>query len=202
MKQFLTFLAGTALCALLAISAHAAEPNDRAVVHIKDGQPVLTASTGTCVRTKWLEGHDVCQPQQIVIQKKRVELSQEERTIYFAFNAASLSPDAKSRLDTLATNIKSQNDVRGARVVGFADRIGTPGYNEKLSKKRAENVKNYLADRGIINASIADTRWFGASMPATSCPNNLSRPQLIECLQKDRRVEVEIDYLPEVVAGR
>jgi hypothetical protein len=31
-------------------------------------------------------------------------------------------------------------------------------------------------------------------MPATSCPKDLSRAKKIDCLQKDRRVEVEIDY--------
>jgi hypothetical protein len=30
----------------------------------------------------------------------------------------------------------------------------------------------------------------------------MKRPELIECLQKDRRVEVEIDYAPEVQASR
>jgi outer membrane protein OmpA-like peptidoglycan-associated protein len=191
-------------CLVLAIQA-SAETNDRAVVHDWRGQPVYTESTGTCVRTKWLDNHDECRRGEVsqnTIVQRRASISRDERTVYFPFNVATLTPEAMTRLDTLATDIKSQNDVKGARVVGFADRIGTPSYNEALSKRRAENVKNYLVSKGILTARVAETRWFGASMPATSCPHDLSRPALIECLQKDRRVEVEIDYRSEVVADQ
>jgi len=193
-------------CLVLVVQA-SAETNDHAVVHDRaSGQPALTQSSGTCVRTKWIDNQDQCgigiTETTIQNQTHRTVISQNERTVYFPFNVASLSADGMSHLDTLTTDIKSRNDIKGARVVGFADRIGTPSYNEKLSKKRAEAVKNYLVAKGIVNASVAETRWFGASMPATDCPANVPRPQLIDCLQKDRRVEVEVDYTSEVVAGR
>jgi outer membrane protein OmpA-like peptidoglycan-associated protein len=119
---------------------------------------------------------------------------QDEHTAYFSYNDTALSADARRRLDALVKEIKSQGDIRGARVVGFADHTGKPSYNETLSRKRAENVKNYLVSRGIVNASVADTRWFGDSFSATNCPEGLSRSALINCLQQDRRVEIEFDY--------
>ncbi len=190
---------------VIAIQAHA-EPDNRGVVKNSEGQVVLTESTGTCVRTKWPEGHDPCQAglTETAFRKnvRHADILRDERTLYFAFNGAVLTPDAMKRLDTLANHMKSQEDPQGARVVGFADHVGTPSYNEKLSKKRAENVQNYLISKGIVNASLADTRWFGDSMPATNCVGDMPRPQLLECLQKDRRVEVEVDYAPEVFAGR
>lgn len=193
-----------AYCLVLAVQANAQTGNDHAVVQDNRGQPVLTESTGTCARTKWVENHDSCGAEvtETTIQKqvKRAVISQDERTVYFSFNVATLSPEAMNRLDTLTNDIKSQKDIKGARVVGFADHIGTPSYNEKLSKKGAEAVKNYMIAKGIVNASVAETRWFGAAMPATNCPNNLPRSELISCLQKDRRVEVEVDYTSEVVA--
>jgi len=63
-------------------------------------------------------------------------------------------------------------------------------------------VRDYLVAKGIVNTDVAETRWYGASMPTASCPNDLPRSALIDCLQKDRRVEVEINYASEVVAGQ
>lgn len=127
---------------------------------------------------------------------------QNEHTTYFSYNDTTLTPEAKHRLDALVKDTKAQGDIRGARVVGFADRVGSPSTNEKISRKRAENVKNYLVSRGIINASVADTRWFGDSFPATNCPENLQKPALITCLGQDRRVEVEFDYTVQLARAQ
>ncbi len=81
----------------------------------------------------------------------------------------------QQKLDTLANVLTSSDNVKGARIVGYADRIGNArSHNEKLSKKRAENVKNYLAAKGLINTRVAETRWLGSSMPSTDCANNLA----------------------------
>ena len=182
---------------MLALQVHA-EPNDHAVVTDQRGRPVLDQASGTCVRTKWVESSDECRAGMLVTtyeqQIQPPPISQDERTVYFPFNQTSLTQDAKDKLNTLSSDIKSRNDVEDARVAGYADRIGTPSYNERLSQKRAEAVKNYLVSQGIVNASVAETRWYGATVPATNCPADLPRPELIDCLQKDRRVQVDIDY--------
>jgi outer membrane protein OmpA-like peptidoglycan-associated protein len=172
-------------------------PNLHAVVYDEASGTVVRSTDGECVRTQWLNDSDVCSGP----ARAQRMISREERTVYFGFNQASLSPEMRQKLDTLARMLKSDDQVTGARIVGYADRIGNPGYNERLSKLRAENVRRYLADRGLINTRVTDVRWFGASEPSTNCPNDLKRPQLIECLQPDRRVEVEIDYAPQVQAS-
>ena len=209
-KYSLTML--TVLASLSFPPAAFAESRD--VVHNDYGTIVHTAKSGTCVRTKWMSSSDPCAPvvaeppPAVVPPRTQVQeeiktvVSREDRTIYFAFNAATLSPEMQQRLDTLATNMRSDSRVRGARIVGYADRIGNPGYNEKLSKKRAENVRQYLVSKGMINTQTADTRWYGEQNPATSCDARLKRPQMIDCLQRDRRVEVEIDYATDVRASR
>lgn len=189
---------------LLLMSAGAASAGDaRDVVHDETTGTVVHSSSGACVRTQWMSPDDVCAPAdapvaQVAPPPRRMEISREERTVYFAFNQATLSPEMKQRLDSLATKLKSEKSVKGAHIVGYADRIGDPGYNEKLSKKRAEAAKGYLISKGIINTSVADTRWVGSADPVTTCPDKLKKPKLIDCLQGDRRVEVEIDYYPDV----
>ncbi len=100
----------------------------------------------------------------------------------------------QSKLNSLAKALQSMNYITGVSIVGYADRIGNTGYNKKLSERRAKVVEAYLRARGYLNTSVADTRWLGESVPITVCHDGLDRSALIACLQKDRRVTVEIKY--------
>ncbi len=178
--------------------------NDQDVVRAESTGTIARSTDGECVRTQWTTSADPCSTRVMApVQKKIVtNISREERTVYFGFNLAALSPEMEQKLDTLATTLTSASNVKGARIVGYADRIGNPAYNEKLSKKRAENVKQYLIAKGLINTQVADTRWLGSSTPSTDCPSTLKRADLLNCLQPDRKVEVEIDYANNVQASR
>lgn len=184
---------------LLALGTPAMADTDQDAVH-NDRNALVVNSFNKCVRTKWSTAGDECNPPAPpvqVVQQARTEIGQEERTAYFGFNETTLTGDSQAKLNSLTEKLKSDKQVRQARIVGYADRIGRPGYNEKLSEKRANVVSKYLVSHGFINTRVAETRWFGAEHPATSCSNSLKRPELIQCLQQDRRVEVEIDYNPE-----
>jgi len=177
----------------------------RDVVRDTEGQ-IVHSSNGQCVRTQWTSDRDACAPQyvaqQTVTQQRQERhetrtaegLTQEDRTVYFAFNRSVLTPEAKERLDTLVDVLKSNDSIKQASIVGYADRIGSVSYNERLSQKRAETVRDYLVANGYTNARVTATRWVGKSEPSTSCSTRETRPQLIKCLHNDRKVEVEIEY--------
>lgn len=110
----------------------------------------------------------------------------------FDFDKAILKPDAQSMLDELASTLRgAEYDVILA--VGHADRIGSEAYNKKLSLRRAEAVKAYLVSKGI-----ADNRVYvegkGEAEPVTTPADckGLRGNKLIQCLQPDRRVDVEV----------
>jgi len=176
------------------------------VVRDSRGNVVHSLLFGNCVRTMWEAGHDACavarrsgtqvvQHRERVIHNAPTVFSSEERTVYFEFNSSNLTSDAKRKLDSLADRLKSAVDVQSAQIVGYADRKGAVSYNQNLSKKRAEAVKNYLAKQGYLNTQVADVRGLGESTPVTSCDTSLPREREIECLSPDRRVEVEIQYI-------
>ena len=126
------------------------------------------------------------EPPRMVIQK--VSLSAD---VLFDFNKAELKDAGKQKLDELA------NQVKGAKVdeivvVGHADRIGSENFNEKLSEARAQSVKDYLAGRGAMT-NVITAQGKGESQPVTGdqC-KKLAGKKLIECLQPDRRVEIEV----------
>ena len=189
-----------------------ASPNNQSVLRDGGGQ-IVRGSNANCVRTSWTTDHDPCAAvavrqteriakkadvvQQKYVMRKASELRKEEKTVFFVFNKSSLTPEAKERLNTLASTLKADQSVKEAKIVGFADRIGSNAYNERLSQKRAESVRDYLINSGYTNAQVTETRWVGEQEPSTSCASDKKRPQLIECLQDDRRVEVEIVYHKE-----
>lgn len=177
-------LAGAALVVSMGVSVAHAKTLD--VVRDSNGTPVH-AESGDCLRTKWEAPCDNCNIKKTI---------RETRSVYFGFGKSALTTEGKKTLDVLVASLKDKGAVVSVRVAGFADRVGNHAANEKLSKKRADKVRQYLVSKGLVNAQVVETRWFGDSVPATQCPKKLSKAKLIKCLQPDRRVDVEIDLNP------
>lgn len=201
-RHFSLAALGTALLLSSAMPANAADT--RKVVRDMQGNVVVNTFEN-CVRTDWNANNDPCGAAAPVMRRQYSEvavdkIALDQRTVYFDFDKYNLKSEERARLDRLANNLKSDENVREAKIVGYADRMGDESYNDRLSQKRATAVQKYLSDRGVINTRVTETRWLGESVPVTDCPANLGRTALIECLAKDRRVEVEVDYRPETNA--
>ncbi len=190
---------------LLASPSAAFADDDHQVWRDSEGQ-IVHNTWGMCVRSQLETSSDPCATPVAAAPAPHIAwrpvqhtvIAKEDRTVYFGFNKADLTEEAKQKLNTLADKIKSANDIQGAQVAGYADRIGTVSYNELLSKKRAANVRDYLVARDIVNTNVTNTRWYGKSEPSANCSANLPRAQLIECLTPDRKVQVDITYKSEM----
>ena len=80
-----------------------------------------------------------------VREKPSVDLS-----IQFEFDSAKLLPESKPLLDSLAKAINSDKLKGYAFVIeGHTDNVGTLGYNQNLSSRRAASVLNYLSSVGV-----------------------------------------------------
>ncbi len=112
----------------------------------------------------------------------------------FDFDKAIVKPAGRQALDKFAVDLRGiAYDV--IAVVGHTDRIGSRAYNMSLSTRRAEAVKSYLIDPAGIPAGKIAAKGVGEAEPATrpdDCKGRKATPQLIACLQPDRRVEVEV----------
>jgi len=114
----------------------------------------------------------------------------------FEFNKATLTAEARAKLDAeVIGKLKEFGDIRYVNVNGHADRLGTPGYNQRLSEKRAEAVRAYLISKGT-DAGKVEVFGFGKTLPVKSCPDDNKRAALIECLAPNRRVVVEVQGTP------
>ena len=114
----------------------------------------------------------------------------------FDFDKAVLRPEGKAKLDELAAKAGALK-LEVILAVGHTDRIGKDAYNQKLSEKRAAAVKEYLVAKGI-EANRVYTEGKGEKQPVTGdkCkkmgPESGKNKKLVECLQPDRRVDIEL----------
>ena len=111
----------------------------------------------------------------------------------FDFDKAVLRPEGKAKLDDVTGKLKGMK-LEVIIAVGHADRLGSDKYNQKLSEKRAEAVKSYLVGKGVEPNRVY-TEGKGEKQPITGdkCGKSDKRTkQLVECLQPDRRVEIEV----------
>jgi len=117
-------------------------------------------------------------------------------SVLFDFDRSVVRPGEASKLDELAAKVKGRTFDR-LDAVGHADRIGANAYNLALSKRRAEAVQAYLVGKGM-DAGRIRTEAKGEDEAATgdACknmgPENRKNQKLVECLQRDRRVEVKL----------
>lgn len=196
MRQLI--LGSCALLALtLAVPAFAAPAEDAA--WDKHSQPVGD-SYGKCVRTKWQDASDPCAvnppaPKPVAVAPAPLPVpvvALEQRTIYFDFDKAVLTPEAHAKLDNLARIINSSMGISDVRIHGFTDQFGSNSYNKALSDKRAAAVKSYLDSKSRLQSTVADVEGLGKSVPAEGCKSIKKRDERISCMAQERRVEVEL----------
>ena len=176
-----------AVGAVLAPAAFAS-PVYNEVVHDARGN-VVTSSNGNCVQTQWLSKSDECTGAAVDIRSR---LTKEQRTVYFDFNKSTLNAKEKAKLDEVSKIILDSNQVENVDIVGYADMIGKPSYNKKLSQKRAATVKSYLAAKGLRTKNVS-VEGLGEANSVTKCDDKLARAELISCLAADRRVEIKLN---------
>jgi OOP family OmpA-OmpF porin len=111
----------------------------------------------------------------------------------FDFDKAVLKPEGKAALDAeVVSKLPQVQKLEIVLVSGHTDRIGSDAYNQKLSERRADAVRDYLVSKGVAKDKI-EAIGLGEKQPVTGgkCQQQ-NRKELIACLQPDRRVEVEV----------
>ena len=133
-------------------------------------------------------------PAEIIFVTKVIFSADSDANALFTFGKTALKPSGKRALDKFADELKGAN-YKVITVTGNTDRIGSKDANMRLSLKRADVVKDYLAQSAGIPADKISARGAGESNPLTKpgeCKGNKATKKLLECLAPDRRVEVEV----------
>ncbi|GGL07032.1 OmpA family protein [Streptomyces flaveus] len=102
--------------------------------------------------------------------------------VLFPKDSSKLNPDARSRIQAIAEEIKAQNATK-VRVFGFTDNLGSYAHGVTLSKNRAEVVHDELAAAGLGPDVTFEVRGYSEDYPIADNTSEQGR-------RKNRRVEV------------
>ena len=103
--------------------------------------------------------------------------------VLFDTGRSQLKPGGGRKIDQLAQFL-TEHPGRRVQVDGFTDSVGSDAYNEELSQRRADSVKEALLERGIDPSRIG-SEGYGKAYPVASNSESGGR-------QLNRRVEVVI----------
>jgi OmpA-OmpF porin, OOP family len=107
--------------------------------------------------------------------------------INFDYDKFDLKPKEKEELNQVGKFLQA-NPKAFVAVQGFCDSRGTPEYNMKLSRDRAEAVTDYLVKNSKLDPARVATMWYGEGNPVASNDTAEGRA-------KNRRVEIAVSGL-------
>lgn len=124
-----------------------------------------------------------------IVKRNQPQVNKEEQANWvligtnFDFNKASIRPESYPILDN-AAEILLKNPSIKVEIQGHTDNVGSEAYNQKLSLKRAEAVKNFLIAKGVAGDRLT-TVGMGETKPAID--NKTSDTRAL-----NRRIEFKI----------
>jgi OOP family OmpA-OmpF porin len=120
-------------------------------------------------------------PAGLIVDKKGCPISM-TLAIEFDVDKAEIKPAYHAELAKGAAFIKKYADQK-ILIAGHTDSTGTEAYNQDLSRRRAESVRNYLVKNFGVDGSKLFVRGFGETAPVASNATAEGR-------QTNRRVEL------------
>ncbi len=106
-------------------------------------------------------------------------------SVYFPFDSAALTLTDPDQLKSQIGVMQSKTEYE---IAGHTDNIGDPSYNQRLSERRARNLKTYLEKQGVASEKMIPT-GYGEGGPAMPNETDTGRA-------KNRRAEIRV--LPPV----
>jgi outer membrane protein OmpA-like peptidoglycan-associated protein len=122
-----------------------------------------------------------CGAERVIIRRRGIAISQPElsrrtaaapyfNNITFNFDSADLTHEAQAMLDRIAIALRDPSiRTLDYRIEGHTDAKGSIAYNQILSQRRAETVRNYLITMGISEQRLIAV-GFGKTRPLPNPP--------------------------------
>lgn len=104
--------------------------------------------------------------------------------IHFEFDRAVIRPISYPILNDVANILKQNPQLKKIRIGGHTDWIGPTEYNQKLSERRADSVRQYLVQQGVEPDRL-EAVGYGESNPIADNNTTMGRA-------KNRRVEFTV----------
>lgn len=111
--------------------------------------------------------------------------------VLFKFNQYALTEEAKLQLDEILP-VDSSITLTNLKIYGYTDQVGSNEYNNKLSEKRANTVRDYLVGKGIKTNIISIVKGKGETDLLVDKMDEDSK-------QQNRRVLIMIEYDAKII---
>jgi outer membrane protein OmpA-like peptidoglycan-associated protein len=111
-------------------------------------------------------------------------LDKQSYMIEFAFDSYDLT-DSSSRLLEEVCQVLQKHPEAVVEVVGHTDFIGSDGYNDLLSERRAEAVARFLVGKGIVAKVQAGYRGERLPLESNLTPDGRARNRRTEILIRE-----------------
>jgi outer membrane protein OmpA-like peptidoglycan-associated protein len=145
-----------------------------------DGCPVDTDGDGIldkddkCPAEPGVPEYDGCPPPPPQVNKDII--------VYFGVDLVKLDDEDMEKLDMLAEEMANSEETTIV-AIGHTDDTGSEDYNQGLSERRAQAVKDYLVSKGVAEDRIS-IKGFGETKPADTNDTEEGR-------HNNRRVEFQ-----------
>jgi outer membrane protein OmpA-like peptidoglycan-associated protein len=104
--------------------------------------------------------------------------------VLFDTGSYTLKPGAREKLAKISGIVLAHPGL-SLQIEGHTDSVGTDEFNQQLSERRADSVRDFLAEQGVPASSIT-ARGFGKTQPVAS-------NDTVEGRQRNRRVELVVN---------
>ena len=120
--------------------------------------------------------------------QSRLDARMKDKKILFASDTAELQASSYSLLDQIISALEQCEEVASGKrliIAGHTDSVGDDAYNLALSQKRADAVKDYIAN-ATANVGLISSVGYGESQPVESNDTDEGRSQ-------NRRIEFKLE---------
>ncbi|MDX5481274.1 MAG: OmpA family protein [Hymenobacteraceae bacterium] len=115
-----------------------------------------------------------------------------EEKVRFEFDRSRVQESYKQLLDSITVALQKYPE-HVLLIKGHADYIGSEEYNQALSERRAQAVKDYLVQQGVPNPDRLVTRGYGETQPLVKVNERLPRRRTEQARAQNRRVGFEMN---------
>jgi outer membrane protein OmpA-like peptidoglycan-associated protein len=129
-----------------------------------------------------MDQHDLVSPSNADFDKSSKKLR--INNLFFNYRQTEILSISYPELDRVAYLLNNYPKIAKVEIAGYSDNVGSDSYNEELSLKRAEAVRNYLIHKGVREDRLV-AKGYGEQFPVGD--NNTEDGRSL-----NRRVEMKI----------
>ena len=104
--------------------------------------------------------------------------------VLFDTGSYTLKPGAREKLAKISGIVLAHSGL-SLQIEGHTDSVGSDDFNQQLSERRADSVRDFLAEQGVPGSSIT-AHGFGKTQPVAANDTPEGR-------QRNRRVELVVN---------